>query len=209
MKLEGMKINFLGDSITEGYGLKSDEATFWNILKRECGLAAARGYGIGGTRIAVQHCPADPIIDQDFISRVELMDPDVDVIVVFGGTNDFGHGDAPLGHIRDRSPYTFYGAIHTLARKLLTRYPDAQIVFMTPLHRAVEDQGGRRLPDFVEAIRQVAAYYGIPVADMYTTCQIQPQIPEVRAHLCPDGLHPNEAGHFRIYQRLRGFLESL
>lgn len=209
IKLEGLKINFLGDSITEGHGLEDMNDVYWRVLERECRLKAARGYGIGGTRIAVQHCPSDPVKDQDFISRADGMDADADVVVVFGGTNDFGHGDAPLGCMSDRSPYTFYGACHFLIRKLLLCYPDAQLVFMTPLHRTVEDRGGRRLPDFVSAIRQVAEYYGVPVADMYATCQIQPQIPENKQRFCPDGLHPNAAGHRRIYQRLRGFLESL
>ncbi len=209
MKLEGLKVNFLGDSITEGHGLEDVKDCYWNVLKRECGLAEARGYGIGGTRIAVQHCKENPKHDQDFISRVDSMDADADMVVVFGGTNDFGHGDAPLGMMSDRTPYTFYGACHTLMRKLMLRFPDAQLVFMTPLHRAVEDIGERRLRDFVAAIRQVAEYYGIPVADMYATCQLQPQFMDNKLRFCPDGLHPNEEGHLRIYRRLRGFLESL
>lgn len=68
------------------------------------------------------------------------MEPEADVIVVFGGTNDFGHGDAPLGTMSDRTPYTFYGACHVLIRKLLERYPEAELVFMTPLHRYVEER---------------------------------------------------------------------
>ena len=35
------------------------------------------------------------------------MDSDADVVVVFGGTNDFGHGDAKLGTFESRDPYTF------------------------------------------------------------------------------------------------------
>ncbi len=38
------------------------------------------------------------------------MDNDADIIIVFGGTNDFGNGDAPFGEMSDRTPYTFYGA---------------------------------------------------------------------------------------------------
>lgn len=209
MELKGRKINFLGDSITEGVGISSIEDTYWMLLKKYCALSEARGYGIGGTRIARQHLQENPIWDQDFISRVDEMDPDADVIVVFGGTNDFGHGDAPLGKMSDRTPYTFYGACHVLMRKLLERYPDADLVFMTPLHRYVEERGERRLKDFVEAIRETAEYYGIPVVDLYAESGIQPQVERMQSRYCPDGLHPNEAGHHRIYRRLRGRLETL
>ena len=107
MKLEGLKANFLGDSITEGHGVENLEDTYWNVLKRECGLAEARGYGIGGTRIARQTLPSEnPRHDLDFLSRVEEMDADADLVVFFGGTNDFGHGEAPIGQMSDRSPYS-------------------------------------------------------------------------------------------------------
>lgn len=210
MKLEGIKANFLGDSITEGHGVEDVEHhIYWQRLRDNCGLAEARGYGIGGTRIAVQHLKENPKHDQDFLSRVELMDPDADLIVVFGGTNDYGHGDAPLGNMSDRTPYTFYGACHRLMQMLINRYPDAQIVFMTPLHRSTEERGERRLKDFVYAIKQVAEYYAIPVLDLYATSGIQPHVATIMEKFCPDGLHPNDAGQEKIYKRLRGFLEAL
>lgn len=145
MELKGIKANFLGDSMTQGQGVTDQEHNiFWQRLKRECGLAEARGYGISGTRIARQHLREDPQFDQDFLSRVEAMDDDADLIVVFGGTNDFGHGDAPLGVMGDRTPYTFYGACHRLMQNLITKYPESQIVFMTPIHRKVEIKGERK-----------------------------------------------------------------
>ncbi len=210
MKLNGIKANFLGDSITEGHGVADKENhIYWQRLRDECGLAAARGYGIGGTRIAVQHLKENPKWDQDFLSRVEKMDADADLVVVFGGTNDFGHGDAPLGAMSDRTPFTFYGACHRLCRMLINRYPNGQIVFMTPLHRTVEERGERRLKDFVRAIREVTEFYGIPVLDLYATSGIQPQVQVIMDKFCPDGLHPNDAGHEKIYRRLRAFLEAL
>ena len=33
MKLEGLKANFLGDSITEGHGVENLEDTYWNVLR--------------------------------------------------------------------------------------------------------------------------------------------------------------------------------
>ncbi len=73
--------------------------------------AICNNCGIVGTRIARQKTPpAKSYTDRDFCSRVEEMDNDADIIIVFGGTNDFGNGDAPFGEMSDRTPYTFYGA---------------------------------------------------------------------------------------------------
>ena len=92
MKLEGLKINFLGDSITEGHGASLPENFFWKRFERDGCIC--RGYGIGGTRIAEQQVPYDERMDQYFASRVDSMEKDADVVVIFGGTNDYGHGDA-------------------------------------------------------------------------------------------------------------------
>lgn len=209
MKLNGLKVNFLGDSITEGVGVADIQDVYWNVLKRECAFEEARCYGIGGTRIAIQHYPENEKWDQDFIGRIDQMDSDADVIVVFGGTNDFGHGDAPLGCMSDRSPYTFFGACHLLCRKLMMRYPNAQIVLMTPLHRLVEERGGKRLLDYVHAELQVAEYYAIPILNLFAVSGIQPQLEDNMLRFCPDGLHPNADGHKKIASRLKGFLSSL
>ena len=140
MKLEGLKINFLGDSITEGAAVVNRDNIYWNRLKHDCGLAESRGYGIGGTRLAKQSKPSEnERWDRDFCTRLHEMDDDADVIVIFGGTNDFGHGDAPIGTMNDRTPNTFYGACHTLFSEAIAKYPTATIVVMTPLHRLGED----------------------------------------------------------------------
>lgn len=218
MKLEGLKINFLGDSITEGHGTSGVDAIYWSILKREAKLAEARGYGIGGTRYARQHTPTDPRWDLDFCKRMSEMDPDADVIVIFGGTNDFGHGDAPLGEMSDRTPDSFYGACHYLYEGMINRYPEATIVIMTPLHRTNEDNprgDGHKtknlatLSEYVAIIKEVAAYYSLPLLDLWSVSGIQPKVDINREKYCPDGLHPNDNGQRLIASRLKGFLETL
>lgn len=219
MELKGKKIVFLGDSITEGVGTSSQEHTFWKVFERRTG-AECFGYGIGGTRIAMQHVvPSEnPAWDLYFGSRVEEMRPDADVVVVFGGTNDFGHGDAPLGEMSDRDEETFFGALHSLFLKLINKYPEAQLVVMTPLHRASEsdtrfsERGLRRvgsLETYVNAISQVAAFYGIPVLDLFRTSGLQPLVPVLKEKYMPDGLHPNDAGHEKIAEKLIGFMGTI
>lgn len=217
MDLAGKKIAFLGDSITEGCGTSSLEHTFWNVLGQKTG-AQVFGYGIGGTRIAPQRVPSDPRADQDFISRVDGMIPDADVVVVFGGTNDFGHGDAPFGTRGDQTSETFCGALHVLFTKLYERYPAAQLVVMTPTHRLSETDsvmnefGVRRsgnLRAYVQAIRDTAEDFAVPVLDLFRVSGIQPSVPALREAYMPDGLHPNDAGHAKIADKLIGFLQTL
>lgn len=219
MELKGKKINFLGDSITEGACLDDWNNVYWMRLGRETG-ATVRGYGIGGTRIAPRLNPERPGEEgfgQYFGSRVAGMDPDADIVVVWDGTNDFGHGDVPLGTIDDRDNTTFYGALHCLYRALWEKYPTATIVVMTPLHRVGEhdtlnEHGNPAIAPFKvirDTIIEVAAYYSFPVLDLYALSNLNPELPVIKETFMPDGLHPNDAGHERIASRLMGFLKSL
>lgn len=219
MKLEGLKVNFLGDSITAGAGTSCPEAIFHALLKKNANLAEVRNYGIGGTRIARQKGnefrPKDDYVDvNSYCERFDQMDDDADLIVVFGGTNDYGHGDAPLGHFEDRTPDTFYGACHYLFEGLTKKYLGKPIVVMTPMHRTAAPiyhlPGQRRdLREYVGILREVAEYYSLPVLDLYATSGIQPAIPEVKEKYMPDGLHPNNAGHVIMANKLQKFLENL
>ena len=219
MELKNKKIAFLGDSITEGCGTSSIEHVFWNVIAQRTG-AQCFGYGIGGTRIAPQRfmITENPYETLYFASRVDDMIPDADIVVVFGGTNDYGHGDAALGQYSDRTNDTFYGAYHLLLEKLIHRYPNAQLVVMTPLHRTDDDtriynERGLRLNGplsaYVQAIREVAECYGVAVVDLYRDCGIQPNHPVHKDRYAPDGLHPNDAGHLLVAQCVLNVLKAL
>lgn len=222
MKLEGLKINFLGDSITQGVGASSADTVYHAVLKKKAGLREARNYGISGTRFALQkEAPQNPKDDyrdvNSFCKRFDKMDDDADIVVVFGGTNDYGHGDAPLGGFSDRTPDSFYGACHYLFSGLVKKYLGKPIVIMTPLHRENETKntgsckktGVGTLRDYVNIIREVAEYYSLPVLDLYASSGIQPEIEEIRNMYVPDGLHPNDNGNAVIAHKLKLFLESL
>ena len=218
MELKNIKANFLGDSITEGHGT-SDCATkpYHQVIASKYGMSIARNYGIGGTRFAKQTKPsANQRWDLDFCSRFSEMDDDASLVVVFGGTNDFGHGDAPLGCKFDRTPDTFYGACHYLMSGLINKYPDAKIVFMTPLHRISEDNvvkenglQGANLETYVNIIKEVAAYYSLPVIDLWSVSGLQPKVGIIKEKYVPDGLHPNDAGHEKMAQVIGAYLKAL
>ena len=210
MDLKNKKFCFLGDSITFGVGTSCSEAMFPNLVGKETGASAVYNHGISGNRIARQSDGED--IGGCMADRFRDMEDDADVVVVFGGTNDYGHGDAPFGTPEDRTPDTFTGACHTLFAGLLEKYPDAVIVVMTPIHRMTEDEpstgNGLPLSAYINTIRETAESYSIPVLDLYAGALIQPKLPVNRERFCPDGLHPNDAGNRRIADRLLHFLQA-
>lgn len=222
MELKGLKINFLGDSITEGVGVSSLDKLYLEILKKETNLKEVRNYGISATRYALQTGwparPKDDYVDvNSFSERFDKMDNDADVVVVFGGTNDYGHGDAPIGTFEDRTPETFYGACHYLYSGLVKKYLGKPIVIMTPLHRIGEESRSYgvkpgdfgTLKEYVDIIREVAEYYSLPVLDLYKESGLQPAIKEIQETYIPDGLHPNDEGHKVIANKLKKFLENM
>ncbi|MBQ2989922.1 MAG: SGNH/GDSL hydrolase family protein [Clostridia bacterium] len=219
MELKGAVINFLGDSITEGVGASCTQKRYTDVFARMYG-AKVNNYGLSGSRFARQRVMTDEPHERYFCQRMLEMDETADAVVVFGCTNDFGHGDAPLGAFEDRDPSTFYGACHTLMSYLTERYCGKPVVILSPLHRHEEDcpagDGTDRkldvravLADYRRILLEVAAYYALPVLDLYATSGMQPKNAVSRERLMPDGLHPSDEGHAIIARRVGEFLRLL
>ena len=221
MILEGKIIDFLGDSITEGVGVQDRASNrFDKRIERECGLKASYNYGIGGTRIAHQITASveKPRWDLCFCGRAYDLNKSADIIVVFGGTNDYGHGDAPFGTLEDTTPTTYCGAVYWLMNFLKTTYANAQIVFMTPAHRkgdANASKNPKKAPDckplveYVKAMEEQGKKLGIPVLNLFDNLGIDPNNDDERAKYTIDGLHFNDDGHAFIAEALTKFLKAL
>ncbi len=214
MELKGKRITFLGDSITEGWGTSDARFRYDNVLAEKAQLGSIFTDGIGGTRIAYQRRASDdPRRDLYFCGRAAALDLSGDVIVVFGGTNDYGHGDAPFGTAEDKTPDTFCGAVGWLMRFLRGRYPASKVVFMTPMRRqgggVPSPVTGKTLAEYADAIVKAGERYGVEVLDLYNTLGVDPDNEDDRARYTIDGLHPNDAGHELIAEALYRRLISL
>ncbi len=220
MKLEGKTINFLGDSITEGYGVSDiPNNRYDHIIKRKCGLSATHNFGIGGTRLAYQKTASDKTRhDLYFCGRAHDLNPDADITVVFGGTNDYGHGDAPFGERSDTTPNSFCGAVEWLMTFLKQTYPAQTLVFLTPARRAGDEfpsehpmklQDAKPLKEYVDVILEKGKAHGIPVLNLYDELKINPNKQEDRDAFAPDGLHFNDIGQEKIADLLIAFLQKL
>ena len=206
-----MKIAFLGDSITEGCGASSAEKNYVNTVGRKL-KAEVINYGVGGTRIARSKEISDnPVYDLDFLFRSKDMVKDADVVFVFGGTNDYGHGKAPIGEKDDVTPYTFYGAVKCLARYLKDTYGAEKTVFILPARRFDDDkprcEGGQALSAYADIINRVCKEYGIKVLDLFNDGFPVPQT-DAGDEYTTDGLHPNDRGHEFIAEKICRFIEE-
>ena len=224
MELKGKIINFLGDSITEGVGVTDLlHNRYDNIIKDKCELAKANNYGISGSRLAHQRMPSeDPRRDLCFCGRAYDMDRNADVVVVYGGINDYFHGDAPVGQKGDQTPATFWGAVWFLMTFLKKQYPDKPVVFMTPArchYKGVPDTEPSARPmkladampvaEYVNIIKVLGEEIGVHVLDLFTELPIDPKIEADRLTYTVDGLHFNDAGHRVLADLLISYLKAL
>lgn len=215
MDLTNKNAAFLGDSITCGFGASDNGHVYHQLIKKEYKLNEVYNFGVYGSRIARQYVKsANEEFDETFLERAKRIPDDVDMVIVFGGTNDYGHGDAPLGQFSDRTVDTFYGACHVLMGYLSERFVGKTVIFMTPLHRTGEDgkmvngiKTEHTLRDYVEIIKETAEYYSIPVLDLFGESGMQPNIESHNKYFFTDGLHLNDKGHERLASLLGKYLE--
>jgi len=198
-KEDPFTISALGDSITYGEKVSSQEKVYLSLLGTMFGAGKVYNYGLSGSAIAGNH----PL---RFVDRFRAMDPDADLIIVFGGTNDYGF-NTPLGAMGDTTVDTFYGGLNLMMCEMMQRYPKSQIVFLTPLRRLRDTRKNKKgsiLSEYAQAIKDMGEFYDIPVIDLYTA-------PEVyfladRYRYMKDGIHPNDAAQGiladYLYQKL-------
>ena len=232
----GRKVAFLGDSITDP---RQKNAIYWQFLEKSMGINA-HVYAVSGYRW--RHMPA-------MAEKMKATDgDDIDAILIFTGTNDY-NGGVPIGEwwsvtnetatysgpvtltmprrYPNFDPDTMKGRINATMRYLKTNWPDAQIVLMTPIHRAYAKFGeknvqppesfpnrnGVYLEDYIRVIREAADIWSVPLIDLYRESGLLPT-EEVyakcfRHHGGTDMLHPNTEGHRRLAELIRLKLLSL
>ena len=208
-----LKINFLGDSITKGERATSNENGFVSLVGKML-PAEVRNYGISGTRFATQKTPSEkPEYDMYFASRVKDMNHDADLVFVFGGTNDYGHGDAPIGKLGDKTSETFYGAVTETIIELLKYYKKEQIVFIMPLYRndecnpygshSCKSKPGATLPEYRQFMLDILHKYDIEVLDIKEEFGRFENNP-----LFFDNVHPNDNGHKKIAELVVKYIKE-
>ncbi len=218
----GKKLIAIGDSITYGTH-NAGGLTPWLARVATMFNMTFVNYGIGGSELAKNK--ADGSYNPMCIRYAE-MDADADLIIVAGGTNDWGHiagntvaedTEYQMGEFGDTEITTFYGALDTMCKGLLEKYVGKTIFFMTPIKRYsalstpyyTENNRGHTLEDYANAIKKVCGFYGIPVLDMFNECSLNPIIDAISTAYIEDGTHPNSKGHMIMARQIAGFISSL
>ncbi|MBE6579704.1 MAG: prepilin-type N-terminal cleavage/methylation domain-containing protein [Ruminococcaceae bacterium] len=202
---------FVGDSITAGVGTEKAYHTF---IQETGEFGSVDSRGIGGSCISER---SDYGASNTPLIRRYAAIPHADLIVIFMGTNDYGH-ETPLGSPSDTIDVSFYGALNVIIPGILANHPRSQLVFVTPLHRygfgtskllntpftddSLPNGRGHTLGDYVNAIKTACASYGVPVIDLFNSFPADPKNPADRETYFPDGLHPNRAGHEILAEQL-------
>lgn len=213
------KIAFLGDSITDKNVYADEVATHYTdyIYENYSFVSSIQNAGLGGSCIA--GLPNKPGVSMSFTQRYTSIDKDVDVIVVLGGTNDFGYGTPalsnPLGEYGDDTVETFYGALKALIDGFEENYPNAKSVFVTPLYRKEQEANGIptknkydfTLSDYVEAIKETCEKRNVACFDAFN------QIAEIDAFTYNDyeidGLHLNTEGNVLLGKYIGDYLAEI
>ncbi len=210
-----MVINFLGDSITEGVGASQIQNRYSTLVCKRLG-AREINLGHGGTRIARQRNITLELDEDYFLTRAVTMSADVDFTFVFGGTNDYGHGDVPLGNFGDKDGYTFYGAFEELVSYIASKFPKDKLCFIMPLPRYDQDNpfgDGRKkapiapLAAYIAIEKEVLNRYGIQFLDFSKDFSV-PETQE-ETEFFADGLHPNDNGYRALGEKIADFLSQI
>lgn len=225
MQWKGRKAVVLGNSISDKAHVGTTEC-WWEILEPFMGMdiesCALNGSEFNGVLWQAERLVRDG--DRDF-----------DLLTIFAGTNDF-NGNIELGEwfserkksvnrndkieeVMQRVPLmdgtTFRGRLNVLADYFKTHFPEKQIVFMTPLHKAFSqfsedniqpDESysnllGLYLEDYVRVIRELGNVWSFLVIDLNAVSGLYPMNEEYSRFFSDkskDLLHPNAKGHERI-----------
>lgn len=195
-----IKMNAIGDSITRGtYTAQGEsipasiaEKPWCSVVAEKLGFESVENYGINGTSIS---STSSVNIENAFSLRFDKMRDDADLVVVAGGTNDFGT-NVKLGSANDTHDVSFCGGLHVLCKGLKEKYPSAKVVFIQPIYRSDKETNDNQntLSQYRQAIKEIAhGIYGFFVIDTDI-----PEFCERSQELFPDGVHPTPEGH-QIY----------
>ena len=187
------KICAYGDSVTEQNKWQSFVSSYFNC--------SFYNKGVGGTTVtqinsSTNHMSGD--------TRIETIPTDSDVVLVFGGHNDWSNASINMGDIKTDAlseSTSFKSAFALMLKKIQTRCPNAKIITMTPVGGRTEEASVNQdkqfyirdlcMTDFANAVKEISAYYGIPCIDINANSGINTLN---HTTYIADVIHPNVEG---------------
>lgn len=171
---EGKKISIVGDSISTG--------GYPGILANLSG-ATIQNLSVSGKLLA-----------GGLTGMVTGIDADADLVIIFGGTNDYWHKNVDIGTAESTGTNTFNGALRYILNYLKEHSPNAEYLFVFPPDQtfggypSTHDFGRGTLDDFREAFLNFCAENNVSYVNLADTEF------DSSKH-SGDGVHPNSTGH--------------
>ncbi len=185
---KNINVVWFGDSITAGTTTGGE--SFVSYLREDLEDTGISNYAIGGHTLSYGYDQSDNAISESIITDISKMGihENVDYVFISAGTNDFAHNStrrpygtyrfADIGTINDNTSSTIMGAINNISTIVNKKFPNATLIFTTPITRSDYDIEGAlasdgsvytvHLKDYVDAIKTFCDSKGISYIDSYT-----------------------------------------
>lgn len=178
------KLAFIGDSYTHGIGATNNVGYAYRV-------AETLGYpfyvdGVDGSGYLTAGT-GEPIP-----ARVQgVIDSGADTVIVAGGFNDNG---------RKYDPATVGAAAQQTLEAIRVGLPEARIIMVGAFPVGIPVPAGQ--PPIEESLRSAAAAVGVE----YVSPIDEGWVVDWASYIGPDGIHPSDAGHQLIADRLLAYL---
>lgn len=192
----------IGDSLTDSY--TKTGAHYFDYIKNITGITHINK-GLSGTGYAQS--------TDNYMTRALTVDPDSDVVTIFGSGNDASSGKQ-LGTATDTGTNTIAGCINTTIDNIFSINPimPLGIVTPTPWQGNMPYNNGW-MEQYANLIVEICRRRSIPCLDLFHCSNLNPNSEQVRnlaySRDNGNGVHPNELGHALIAPKFQAFLETI
>ncbi|MBO5166241.1 MAG: SGNH/GDSL hydrolase family protein [Lachnospiraceae bacterium] len=200
-----VQINFVGDSITEGVGGAVDASgntiSYVNYVQEELQFGYAINNGLAGRMIAAYTTNTELSMEKNHDG---LFGSDSEIVVFYMGLNDYLTPEEVKNYgVIDYTTGGYRGQLHQWVKKFSADYPNTEFFFVTtyqvelpnPTQKYINFNGVPTLNDYMEPQRGLAAQYGYPVIELYSTGFMDMHDAQTAESFLADSTHPNDAGY--------------
>lgn len=205
--LSGKILSTTGDSIAAGAG--NNGTGYPEIVASDNGMTV-QNIAVGGGTVAYVNA------NTFCISRsISSMRSDADFVLLEGGGNDADSG-VPLGTLSSGytatlDDTTFAGAIESMFKSALARFPDKKIGYVF-IHKCASLFDSRVSNSYYDMAKSACEKWGIPYLDLNTQVPPLNYIADLKSTYTAnaDGYHPNELGYRTFYvPKITAFLNTM
>ena len=194
------KILLIGDNFIAGGSLAKTKT--WSQLIANRNAMTIYNHGLNGASVAYFEDEETNSLVEEITSILASVE-NADYVVFCAGHFD-SVNTLEIGENDDLVTTTFKGALNTIFSAIITKFPKANIIVLSPFNRTGNEEM------YVNAMKEIAGIYAIPFFNNYTDLGISMSNPSQKNVYDQSGtLFLNEAGHTRISLKYENILNNL